>query len=238
MLEWIKLEINILADKRIQAMIADYGLAALGTYVLLRIHLDAHSGHGLPLDYVLNIGAPITRKKKTLSIVRNYGLFTEDDFGNVRACALAPALGTPAPGTPAPVSSALEPTKDENILETDKSVIIKKRFKKPTVDEVDEYCRQRQNNICASHFCDYYESIGWTVGKAKMVDWKAAVRTWERKNTNRNVTTELKQPVKTFVQPDGVQYYNGRPLPHDAPPRPSDIAEWDEASQSWFELYR
>ena len=115
MLEWIKLETNILADKRIQAMIADYGLAALGTYVLLRIHLDAHSGHGLPLDYVLNIGAPITRKKKTLSIVRNYGLFTEDDFGNVRACALAPALGTPAPGTPAPVSSALEPTKDENI---------------------------------------------------------------------------------------------------------------------------
>ena len=98
MLEWIKLETNILADKRIQAMIADYGLAALGTYVLLRIHLDAHSGHGLPLDYVLNIGAPITRKKKTLSIVRNYGLFTEDDFGNVRACALAPAPSRLRPG--------------------------------------------------------------------------------------------------------------------------------------------
>ena len=42
---------------------------------------------------------------------------------------------------------------------------------------------------------------------------------------------------KAFTAAD-VQYYNGRPLPHDAPPRPSDTAEWDEASQSWLELYR
>ena len=55
-----------------------------------------------------------------------------------------------------------------------------KRFVPPTVDEVRAYCDERNNNVDAESFVDFYESKGWYVGKNKMKDWKSAVRTWER----------------------------------------------------------
>ena len=57
-----------------------------------------------------------------------------------------------------------------------------KRFIPPTVDEVREYCFERGNSIDPQRFVDYYTSNGWMVGKNKMKDWKAAVRTWEQKD--------------------------------------------------------
>ncbi len=60
------------------------------------------------------------------------------------------------------------------------------KFTPPTPEEVQEYCNERQNNIDGQGFCDYYQSNGWMVGKNKMKDWKAAVRTWERNNKNNN----------------------------------------------------
>ena len=56
----------------------------------------------------------------------------------------------------------------------------RKRFEKPTLSEIKQYCIERKNNVNAEHFFDYYESNGWKVGKNSMKDWKAAVRTWER----------------------------------------------------------
>ena len=56
----------------------------------------------------------------------------------------------------------------------------RKRFEKPTLSEIEQYCIERNNNINAEQFYDYYESNGWKVGKNSMKDWKAAVRTWER----------------------------------------------------------
>ena len=56
-----------------------------------------------------------------------------------------------------------------------------KRFAPPTVDEVKAYCQERQNGVDPQRFVDYYSSNGWMVGKNKMKDWKAAVRTWEQK---------------------------------------------------------
>ena len=56
-----------------------------------------------------------------------------------------------------------------------------KRFIPPTVDEVRAYCQERQNGVDPQRFVDYYSSNGWMVGKNKMKDWKAAVRTWEQK---------------------------------------------------------
>ena len=57
-----------------------------------------------------------------------------------------------------------------------------KRFIPPTVDEVRAYCQDRQNGVDPQRFVDYYTSNGWMVGKNKMKDWKAAVRTWEQKD--------------------------------------------------------
>ena len=53
------------------------------------------------------------------------------------------------------------------------------RFQVPTVQEVAAYCSERDNGVIAEKFHAHYQSKGWMVGKNKMKDWKAAVRTWE-----------------------------------------------------------
>ncbi len=58
-------------------------------------------------------------------------------------------------------------------------------FKPPSLAEVQEYCAERGNRVDAEHFCDFYASKGWMVGKNKMKDWKAAVRNWERQDAER-----------------------------------------------------
>ena len=62
------------------------------------------------------------------------------------------------------------------------------RFIKPTLEEISTYCKERNNSVNAEQFVDYYEANGWKVGKNPMKDWKAAVRTWERReNGNRGL---------------------------------------------------
>lgn len=61
-----------------------------------------------------------------------------------------------------------------------------KRFVPPTIEEVTEYCLERNRGVDPERFYNYYESNGWRVGKNKMKDWRAAVRTWERNNYNNN----------------------------------------------------
>ena len=55
-------------------------------------------------------------------------------------------------------------------------------FTPPSLDEVSAYCQGRGNNVSPQRFIDFYESKGWFVGKNKMKDWKAAVRTWEQRD--------------------------------------------------------
>lgn len=61
----------------------------------------------------------------------------------------------------------------------------RKRFIKPTLEEVEEYCKERNNKIDAERFIDFYESKGWKVGSSPMKDWKACIRTWEKKNVKK-----------------------------------------------------
>ena len=58
-------------------------------------------------------------------------------------------------------------------------------FKKPTIEEIKEYCSERSNGINAEAFYDFYESKDWYVGKNKMKDWKACIRTWEKRNKSK-----------------------------------------------------
>lgn len=57
------------------------------------------------------------------------------------------------------------------------------RFVRPTIDEITAYCSERKNNVDPQAFFDFYESKGWRVGNQPMKDWKASVRTWERRST-------------------------------------------------------
>lgn len=63
------------------------------------------------------------------------------------------------------------------------------RFTPPTVEQVTDYCISRGNGISAAEFVDFYASKGWMVGRNKMKDWRAAVRTWENKRQQEHKTT-------------------------------------------------
>ena len=55
------------------------------------------------------------------------------------------------------------------------------RFQKPSIEEIRQYCSSRNNSVDPEQFFNFYESKGWTIGKSPMKDWRAAVRTWEKR---------------------------------------------------------
>ena len=103
--------------------------------------------------------------------------------------------------------------KSDTIQSTNKYKVLKEQstkeykghrdFVPPTVEEVRDYCLERDNHVNPDAFVDFYTSKGWMVGKNKMKDWKAAVRTWEKDRKeapkpqtiphNSNPFTELKR---------------------------------------------
>ena len=83
-----------------------------------------------------------------------------------------------------------------NLTDSNKKV----RFKKPTLDDVKNYCILRQNNIDAEAFIDFYESKNWQIGKNKMKDWKACVRTWERRESKKTTMGKLHSQINEWQE--------------------------------------
>ena len=83
-----------------------------------------------------------------------------------------------------PQCGEIAPIRNTNNKEIPNSKEISKEkkdiFRPPTIEEVSAYCLERNNGIDPEQFVDYYTSKGWMIGKNKMKDWKASVRTWER----------------------------------------------------------
>ena len=59
-----------------------------------------------------------------------------------------------------------------------------KSFVRPTLREVSAYCLERGSIVDPVQWFDHYTANGWKVGRNSMKDWKAAVRTWEKRNTS------------------------------------------------------
>lgn len=83
-------------------------------------------------------------------------------------------------------------------IEKSESKPKRKRFTPPTLEEVQSYCIERNNNVDPQHFIDYYTSNGWQVGKNKMKDWKAAVRTWERNGYSKPKSSKAAEELDDF----------------------------------------
>ena len=78
-----------------------------------------------------------------------------------------------------------------------------KRFTPPTVDEVSEYCRERNNGIDAEYFVAYYTARNWILSNGKkMSDWKAAVITWEKHDKNNHVSPAKVVAAQQYGQRD------------------------------------
>lgn len=78
-------------------------------------------------------------------------------------------------------------------------------FTPPTVEEVKSYCQERKNGVDAERFVDFYSSKGWMVGKSKMRDWKASVRTWENRETARSGTTKEAGYIRQTYDFDSIE---------------------------------
>ena len=134
------------------------------------------------------------------------------------------------------------------------------RFIAPTIDEVKEYIQASCLAIDANTFVDYYTAKGWKVGTAPMKDWKAAARSWHRRETERRNEQPAHRSAIDYTQPQtqpahynvcGVDvnlgvgermdaagrrtYGSGAAnIPMDAPPRPSERHQWNAINSQWI----
>tara|TARA_R110002012_G_scaffold57304_1_gene147590 strand:+ start:1335 stop:1952 length:618 start_codon:yes stop_codon:yes gene_type:complete len=75
-----------------------------------------------------------------------------------------------------------------------------KYFKAPTILEIENYCKERNNNIDAEAFVSFYESKGWMIGRNKMKDWKKAIITWEKRNYKKPTMSKLDAQINSWQE--------------------------------------
>ena len=77
----------------------------------------------------------------------------------------------------------------------------KARFKKPNIEEVKNYCNERNNNIDAEAFVAFYASKDWMVGSNKMKNWKQAIITWEKREKSKPQTmSKLDEQINSWQE--------------------------------------
>lgn len=85
------------------------------------------------------------------------------------------------------ISKNLNPTKEQNIIP-------------PNLEMITNYCEKRKDNVDPKKFYNFYASKGWMIGKNKMKDWHAAVRTWENNDKSKSTDTPKKGDTKIIHQ--------------------------------------
>lgn len=93
------------------------------------------------------------------------------------------------------------------------------RFAPPSVKEVSEYCQERQNRIDPETFVDFYTSNGWMRGKTKIKDWKACIRTWEKRDGNKQQAPKPSLAERaTNARKEFERKHHGELVGEDEPP--------------------
>lgn len=184
-MNWTKLPTNILINR-----LSDQEIASIVKYQLLWAELEYQPDDKTCLRYMTNkqliiakqwLNAIETQVKRDIQSVETNrrGVKTNYLKNKEKVENLSISLSNS-------VSDSLEQQirLDKN-KEINKEKDDSKKFIKPTVEEIARYCQERNNNISAEQFYDFYESKGWRIGKSPMKDWKATVRNWERKSNQK-----------------------------------------------------
>ena len=86
--------------------------------------------------------------------------------------------------TPITPNGVIAPLKvADTQLDLEDAIKKSNRFVKPTVEEIQTYCQEKNKLVDAERFWNFYESKGWKVGKNPMKDWRAAVCNWAKEST-------------------------------------------------------
>ena len=159
-------------DMRAKLALAMIEYAFSGEHEDLQFPLDAIIAPMYPSLVVKNQGgAPVGNKNKSTSIKEkdNVSLTVNQGLINSYSTDNQPLIE---------IETETEEKEKDTLKCVQKEKV--KNFVKPTVDEIDAYCRESKNYIDVGRFYDFYECKGWKVGKNPMKDWRAAVRNWYR----------------------------------------------------------
>ena len=187
MLEWgwykdiptCKLWLHILLKANYRACTWQDKEIPRGAFVTSCAALSAESGLT-----VKQVRTALAKLKKTGEITvetnRHYSMIAVSKYDEYQSCEReeAPEKQPPKPAAP------------------------RTRFTPPTAEDVRAYCTEKGYRLDAEQFGDYYAMRNWNLKTGKMQDWKAAVRTWVRRDKE-------KQPEKPkFRLVDGVKFYD------------------------------
>ena len=67
----------------------------------------------------------------------------------------------------------------------------------PTLDDIRDYCQERDNGVDADRFYNYYAARGWKTKGEAIHDWKALLRTWEEKKPDHTATKKHLTELRT-----------------------------------------
>ncbi len=123
-------------------------------------------------------------KRKTLVTICNYESYqSEQHLDNIQATSYQHSNNIETTSEQQLIlEQGNKETREEKKVSDDTK---EKKFVRPTVEQVAEFCKEQGYNIDPEQFVNYYDSKGWLVGKSPMKDWKAAVRTWVRNDRDR-----------------------------------------------------
>lgn len=101
----------------------------------------------------------------------------------------------------------------------------RKNFKPPTPEEVQSYLDGiGERRFDGAYFCDSYQKQGWKLSNGqRMVDWKAAVRTWRKRRDEAEGPSQPAPPKPTTLTRR--QLINMECNKHSGDPRVQDFLE-------------
>lgn len=180
---------NARNDIKLQSVITKHGAVGIGVYWII-VEMLYQNGGELPLDIARNISvAYFTDFKVVESVIKDFDLFENDGnvFWSVR---IRQTIDNTKKVSDARKAASRQrwcrkQEKPENPEDVPKQEEQKKRtyFKPPTVEEVAAYVKEKGYSVDAEKFVSFYDSKGWMIGKNKMQKWRAAVATWQRKQS-------------------------------------------------------
>lgn len=195
---------NARNDMKLQSVITKHGAVGIGVYWII-VEMLYQNGGELPLDIARNISvAYFTDFKVVESVINDFDLFENNGnvFWSVRirqtidntkkvsdarkaASRQRWSRKQEKPENPESRKTASHPPAKEELSLFPQPEEQKKRtyFKPPTVEEVAAYVKEKGYSVDAEKFVSFYDSKGWMIGKNKMQKWRAAVATWQRKQS-------------------------------------------------------
>ena len=202
---------NAQDDPKCVMLVEALGMEGYGIFWALIERMRSEQGFKLPYVILPALARRWNSSKEKIEVViKNFGLFElENDhfyskrlirsmetFNEFRAklsnsgkvgaqkrwAGHSHPIATLSPGHSHPI--ALKESKENKSKENEiKEKEVKKVFTPPTIEEVTVYTNERGTGIDPNRFFDFYQSKGWRVGAQPMKDWRAAVRTWERRDS-------------------------------------------------------